>query len=95
MEAPLAAFIVLNWNRTSDKAFSLRPVSLSDRPDLLDPIMKPPGPFVLAEHGTVPRTVFDLDRDTYLSRLRRVTVLEATGCIDFEAACDAVLSRDF
>lgn len=95
MEAQLSAFIVLNWDRTSDAPFCLRPVNLAERPDLLDPIMKPPGPFVLGTGGDVPRTVFDLDRNSYSHRLRGVKILEATGVVDFDAACSAIINADF
>jgi HprK-related kinase B len=95
MEAPLSLFVVLNWNRASGAPFSLRRASLADRPDLLDPIMKPPGPFVVTARDDVPRTIFGLDRNAYLTRLRGVTILEATGRVDFDAACARLLDWEF
>lgn len=92
-EAPLSRFLVLNWTRNSDAAFSLQRVDLSKRPDLLDAIMKPPGPFHLAAQGAAARTVADLDRNDYLRRLRGVEILEAAGRVDF-ARAGAALMRD-
>jgi HprK-related kinase B len=95
LEAPLSTFIVLRWSRSATAPFSLARVDLENRQDLLDAIMKPPGPFHLATQGNAPRTISDLDRKDYLSRLRGVTILEATGRVAFDRACDAIMSGGY
>lgn len=90
LEAPLSAFIVLNWDRKAKRPFALDAIDLSRRDDLLAAIMKPPGAFFLPLQGDAPRTIFDLDKTDYIRRLRQVPVFEATGRADFDAACEAI-----
>ncbi|MCG8611599.1 MAG: HprK-related kinase B [Pseudomonadales bacterium] len=49
--APLAAFLVLNWDRQSDEPLQFNEVDLSQRRDLLAAIMKSPGPFFQHAQG--------------------------------------------
>lgn len=93
LEAPLSAFIVLNWNRNAEESFTLNPVDLSNRDDLLAAIMKTPGPFFLPQEGNAPRTVFDLDKKEYVRRLQAVAVFEATGRANFDTACETILKQ--
>jgi len=44
-EAPLWAFLILNWVRDTDAALQLEAVELASRRDLLAAILKSPGPF--------------------------------------------------
>jgi len=84
-ETPLAAFVVLNWQRTHDGEASLELVELGERRDLLAAIMKSPGPFYhdADRHFHTDDAAFD--DDAYLEALRGVPVFEVTGGVDFHA----------
>lgn len=84
-EAPLAAFVVLNWQRNSDQALSLQRVDLSMRRDLLGAIMKSPGPFYQYTNGSFYQDNLSLEAQPYLVMLKNIAVYEASGRIDFTA----------
>jgi len=83
--APLAAFLVLNWQRDSDQPLDLQQIDLSQRPDLLGAIMKSPGPFYQYAGGSFLQDDTPLDDHAYLQTLKGLPVYEASGRIDFEA----------
>lgn len=93
LDAPLSAFLVLNWKRDAVDSFALRPVDIAARRDLLAAIMKPPGPFYYPRDGRGPRTVADLEEHDYLDRLADVAVFEAVGRVDFSAATRACMTQ--
>jgi HprK-related kinase B len=82
-EAPLAAFVVLNWQRADDREATLEPVELAERGDLLAAIMKSPGPFYQYSDGHFHADDTAFDDAAYLQALRGVPVFEVTGGIDF------------
>ncbi|TXS95777.1 HprK-related kinase B [Parahaliea maris] len=84
--APLAAFLLLNWNRSSPDPTQIRPVDLAARRDLLPAIMKSPGPFYWQVGGDFLRDGMALDEDRYLAVLEGVPVYEASGAVDFALA---------
>ncbi len=84
-EAPLGAFLVLNWQRDSDRPLALRPVELAARPDLLGAIMKSPGPFYQYADGAFFNADTPFDRQAYLAALEGVAAYEASGGVDFGA----------
>jgi HprK-related kinase B len=81
----LAAFLVLNWQRGGDHPTRVRQVDLRRRPDLLDAIMKSPGPFYQNANGELYSDETALDRSAYLTALADVMVYEAGGKVDFAA----------
>ncbi len=81
----LAAFLVLNWQRESDHPTRVGRVDLHQRPELLDAIMKSPGPFYQYPNGDLYRDSTPLDRDAYLAALADVMVYEVSGKADFSA----------
>ncbi|MGD2116810.1 MAG: HprK-related kinase B [Chromatiales bacterium] len=83
LEAPLKAFVVLNWQRDSDQPTQLRPIDLAQRPDLLKAIMKSPGPFFQYADGRFYQDSTGFDEQAYLDMLSPVTVYEVSGNIDF------------
>jgi HprK-related kinase B len=91
--APLAAFLVLNWQRNTDAPLRLEPVDLGQRRELLGAIMKSPGPFYQYPDGSFYRDDTPLDEAAYLAELEGVSVYEAGGGVDFEALERAVLDR--
>ncbi|MES9878426.1 MAG: HprK-related kinase B [Candidatus Sedimenticola sp. PURPLELP] len=84
-QAPLAAFLVLNWHRDSDQPLNLQPVDLAGRDDLLGAIMKSPGPFYQYADGSFYQDETPFDEQPYLETLKNIPVYEASGGIDFNA----------
>lgn len=82
---PLAAFMVLNWSRTSDQPLQVERVDPGRRPDLLAAIMKSPGPFYQNSEGQFQTDTRMFDEAAYLRLLEQVPVYEARGGIDFNA----------
>jgi HprK-related kinase B len=83
-EAPLGRYLVLNWNRDSDAALRVEPVTLDNRRDLLAAIMKSPGPFYQYPDGSFHRDDTEFDEQAYLDALQGVAVNEVSGRVDFE-----------
>ncbi|MEJ1336443.1 MAG: HprK-related kinase B [Candidatus Sedimenticola sp. (ex Thyasira tokunagai)] len=84
-EAPLAAFLILNWQRESTQPLTLQQVDLSERRDLLGALMKSPGPFYQYADGSFFRDDTVLEEEAYLKTLKGITIYEASGAIDFDA----------
>lgn len=82
-QAPLHAFLVLNWQRESAEPLQLRQVGLGQRRDLLSAIMKSPGPFYQYADGGFFQDTTELDEQAYLQLFEGVPVYEASGQIDF------------
>jgi len=83
-EAPLAAFLVLNWRRDDDEPLTVDEVNLSQRRDLLGAIMKSPGPFYQCPDGTFLQGDGAFDEQAYLDALAGVAIYEARGRVDFD-----------
>lgn len=92
-EAPLAAFLVLNWKRDSEQPLKLQPVNLVERRDLLGAIMKSPGPFYQYPDGRFFQDDTLLDEQAYLHTLKAVPIFEASGGIDFDALAQLCLKE--
>jgi HprK-related kinase B len=83
--ATLSAFLVLNWERGSDKPLRVDRVNLDERRDLLAAIMKSPGPFYQFADGRFFSDTMTLDQSAYLQSLDAIDIFEASGGVDFEA----------
>ncbi|MDX2316354.1 MAG: HprK-related kinase B [Gammaproteobacteria bacterium] len=81
----LSAFLVLNWERGSDKPLKVERVNLDERRDLLAAIMKSPGPFYQFTDGRFFKDSMALDPAPYLKTLDAIDVFEASGGLDFAA----------
>jgi HprK-related kinase B len=84
-EAPLGAFLVLNWRRDSDRPMDLKKVDLSERRELLGAIMKSPGPFYQFADGSFFDDDMPFNEQAYLDTLQPIATYEASGRIDFDA----------
>jgi HprK-related kinase B len=91
--APLAAFLVLHWQRDSGEPVQLRQVDLTQRRELLQAIMKSPGPFYQYPDGRFFRDDTPLDEEAYLAALKGVPIFEATGGVDFDGLSRLVLEE--
>jgi HprK-related kinase B len=63
-EANLVALLVLNWSRNTDRPTEITRVDLRERTDLLDAIMKSPGPFYQFADGRFLADTAPLDGGT-------------------------------
>jgi len=89
----LAAFLILNWNLDSSQPCTIEQVDLSVRRELLDAIMKSPGPFYQFKDGSFNGDENELSPDAYLEMLAGVPIFEASGGVDFEQAARFGLDR--
>ena len=88
LTAPLSVVLLLNWRQDAEEEATFRRVSLKQRPDLLGLIMKAPGPFYV-EWGKQDAVVQrQSESGSYLRALRGAPVYEATGRVNFAAACE-------
>ena len=92
-DAPLAAFVVLNWHWDTDEKPVVEQVDLAKRRDLLGAIMKSPGPFYQYPDGSFYRDTTKLDEEAYLDALLGVRIYEARGGVDFDAATEFCLKE--
>lgn len=90
-QAPLGAFIILNWDRTSDAPPQINQVDLSQRRELLGAIMKSPGPFYQFNDGSFFQDNMSLNEETYLDCLLGVDVYEVSGGVDFDLVTEKLL----
>jgi HprK-related kinase B len=84
-EAPLGAFLVLNWRRDSDRPTDVQSIDLAERRDLLGAIMKSPGPFYQFADGSFFDDDMPFNEQAYLDTLHPIATYEACGRIDFDA----------
>jgi HprK-related kinase B len=91
-EAPLAAFLILDWQRGSEMELEVERVDLAARHDLLGALMKSPGPFYQYPDGTFLQDTTAFDEAAYLAALENVAVYVATGRVDFSALSERCLS---
>jgi len=90
-EAPLSAFLILDWQRDSDMELQVERVDPALNPDLLDALMKSPGPFYQHLDGTFQQDTEVFDDQAYLDALENVPVYVARGRVDFSAMADRCL----
>lgn len=83
-QAPLSAFLVLNWERVNVRDLQVQQINLAERRDLLGAIMKSPGPFYQTADGTFLSGSATLDEQAYLQVLDGVPIYEASGRVDFQ-----------
>lgn len=90
-EAPLSAFLLLNWQRGSDAPVVVQQVDLNSRQDLLGTIMKSPGPFYQYADGSFHQDTAAFDEQAYLDELKGVKIYEVSGGIDFSQLAESWL----
>jgi len=92
-QAPLSAFLVLNWKRDSKERLSVETVDLAQRRDLLAAIMKSPGPFYQYTDGSFHQDTTPFDEQAYLDALEGVKIYEARGGVNFDAMIQHCLAE--
>lgn len=97
LRAPIHAFLILAWSHRSSEPARFDPIDLHARPDLLETIMKSPGPFHQPNVGQAPTGYIPPDPEPYMKALAGLPIYEARGGADFEAGvvfCRELLSGD-
>jgi HprK-related kinase B len=92
-EAPLAAFLILDWQRDTDEELVVEQADLAANRDLLGALMKSPGPFYQYPDGSFLQDTTALDEAAYLDTLNDIPVYAARGRVDFSAMADRCLNE--
>jgi HprK-related kinase B len=89
-EAPIAAFLILDWQRDSEQELEVERVDLAAHRDLLGALMKSPGPFYQYPDSTFQQDTAAFDEPAYLEALENIAVYVARGRVDFPPCQSAV-----
>ncbi|MES9992340.1 MAG: HprK-related kinase B [Candidatus Thiodiazotropha sp.] len=81
---PLAALVILNWKRKDRSPVKLAKIDITQRSELLNAVMKSPGPFYQDALGDFLRDDEPLQPAPYQALLKSIPVYEVTGRIDFD-----------
>ena len=84
-ETPLAALLILDWQHDSARELQVERIELAERRDLLEALMKSPGPFYQYPDGSFQQDTTPFDDSAYLDALDGVAVYVASGRVDFPA----------
>ncbi|MBT4605934.1 MAG: HprK-related kinase B [Gammaproteobacteria bacterium] len=84
-DAPLDAFVILNWKRDSADESRVTEIDINQRQELLAALMKSPGPFYQNTDGDFLSQDATVEPQRYLQALNGVTIYEVTGKVDFDA----------
>ncbi|MEW8139568.1 MAG: HprK-related kinase B [Candidatus Thiodiazotropha endolucinida] len=77
------AMVILNWSRDERAPVKMTKVDIAQRSELLNAVMKSPGPFFQDSLGEFISDDEPLQPAPYLDLLKRVPIYEVTGKIDF------------
>lgn len=86
LRAPLDGFLILDWKPGGSEPCRVEPVRIDDEPQLLDAVVKSPGPFYWPEDAPPPTGYEPPQRAPYLAALSTVPFYVARGGSDFETA---------
>jgi len=89
-ETELNAFIILNWQPDGEHDTQLKLKTLNKSPELLEAILKSPGPFYSDANHVFLANQTQPESNRYLSLLGELPCFELTGKIDFKKACNLV-----
>jgi HprK-related kinase B len=81
----LEAMVILNWSREASAPVKMTKVDIGQRRELLEAVMKSPGPFFQDSLGEFIGDDAPLQPEPYLELLKGVPIYEVTGKIDFNA----------
>lgn len=80
--AKLRACVILTWSHRETRPTRVWRGTFEERPALLTPLMKHPGPFILDARPA--EQALEHDPGPYMEQLRDVPVIELSGAVDFE-----------
>lgn len=92
-ETPLAALLILDWWHDSARELQVERIELAERRDLLEALMKSPGPFYQYPDGSFQQDTTSFDDSAYLDALDGVAVYVARGRVDFPALSERCLQK--
>ncbi|WP_135078423.1 HprK-related kinase B [Terasakiella sp. SH-1] len=87
------AILILNWERESSAPCRIHEVDITERTELLQAIMKSPGPFYQLKDHSFFKGGMKLDEAPYLEVLKNIKIYEASGKVDFAFAKDYCLTH--
>ncbi|MES9970147.1 MAG: HprK-related kinase B [Candidatus Thiodiazotropha sp.] len=79
----LDGMVILNWRREDSSPLKMAKIDIGQRSELLNAVMKSPGPFFQDALGEFLRDDEALQPAPYLALLKSVPIYEVTGRIDF------------
>ncbi len=82
--ARMVGLVILNWKPKYPRT-SLELVNLTQRPELLDTVIKSPGLFFLPR----PDVAYRFQPESYLDIFKKCAIFEAQGGVDFDHVADA------
>ena len=85
-DADMHSLVILNWSHDSAANTQIKAIDLKQKPQLLDAVMKSPGPFHYDVDGKPWGNGQMPEPSDYLDVLSSVDVYEIGGKVDFEAA---------
>jgi len=91
--APMKSFLVLNWERNSPEKLNVELVDLTQRRDLLQAIMKSPGPFYQHSDQSFHQDSIMPDEERYIAAFESVAVYEVKGGVDFSQLAKYCLAK--
>lgn len=91
----LQAIVVLNWSRTGNDKPRIDKVNLTERSELLDAVVKSPGPFHYDQQGQPWGNGILPKKEQYLEHLKSVNIYEITGTVNFEGMADQLVDLFF
>lgn len=91
-QAQLHSFVILNWQRGSAEETRVTAVDIAQRRELLQALMKSPGPFYQYPDGSFHSDTAAFDEQAYLDALHGVAVYEVTGQVDFAVAAKQIFA---
>jgi HprK-related kinase B len=89
----LEAMVILNWHTGANTPLEMSKVDIGQRSELLQAVMKSPGPFFQDQLGDFIQDDEPLQPESYLTLLKGVPIYEVTGRIDFDALCRLCLKQ--
>ena len=84
LEANIHAHVVLNWKHDSTENTELKRVNIEQRQDLLEAIIKSPGPFYMDQNGKGWENGGTTNKQAYIDVLSNIDVYEISGKVDFD-----------
>lgn len=91
----LQGIVVLNWSRNGNEEARIDKVDLNQRSELLDAVVKSPGPFHYDQKGQPWGNGILPQKEKYLEHLKSVDIYEITGTVNFEDMANKIVELFF
>lgn len=84
LDSEIHAHVILNWTHDSHDETKLESIDIHQRGDLLEAVIKSPGPFYMDTNGKGWPNENSIDKKPYLDVLSSIDVYEVSGKVDFD-----------